>query len=586
MTSYAEEYEKARTTRSNAVMSLRSVRNLKIETEARRDDLHPILFGNGTDQGILKVVALYLEQARLTAGRKTSTPDFSGDWSTQYKKNLSLCVTGSGDGADGLYPPELKEGQPTEKAQKDFNVNSKWLNSFSLESTGSPSGTGVRQFCEDLIAAIGTVASSNGNMRGPYLTQELAKAQADKDKGSGYLGKRTENSEVYMQGEGVWYIGQNGIDTPDDYSFKSDLLGKINALLNGFSAYKTCLNDTVNAINNKGAILEEFQIDLPGDISRLNDCLTKVGADTTKIESYRSYFNSISSGTSSNRASINSKLQDLVADCNALISDYNALSDQSSSQLGTPDSGTRKGLVYWVQELVKKPDGPYTVLEGLPQIYEDAVKGLANADKSVKAFSEDVNTWLSVPEIQGVFNQAVLNLDKSIKRWETHVVWKNVLPANKYKLMRKTVTSFADLTNDAWLTAGAETITGLNENGFLLTEKVIEPPTENTFFRVFACDEEGDSPILRADTFNSYSAQSDIVSKSIPFTPLPLLEGCSCIRLTSDTVTLNESDFVVLNNGVLAQVVAVSEQDIKLDLNYGEINSLKKLFGFYFATEL
>ena len=531
MSNYSAEYEKAREVRSNAVMSIRSVRNLKIEAETRRDDLLPILFGDGANQGIMKIISLYMEQARLTAGRKTSTPDFSGDYEFQFKSNMALCVKGSGDGDDGLYPPEIIEGQPSEKAQKDFNKNSKWLNSYSLESVAVASGKGIKQFCQDVLTV-------------------------------------------------------DGIGTPDNHTFKADLISVLDNLLTSMNSYKTNLENTLSALANKGAILEEFKVELPTDESRLNSAMTKIIGDIELITSYRTYFNSISTGTSSNIAAINAKLEDLKTDCNTLITYYETASSQSTLELGDVNSGIRKSLIYWTEELVKKPDGVYTTLEGIPQLLSDAESQLQNADTRLNAFSSDVNSWLSVPEVMGVFNQAVLNIDKSIKRWETHITWKNVLPANKYKLMRKTVTSFADLTNDAWSTAGAETITGLNENGFLLTEKVIEPPTENTFFRVFACDEEGDSPILRADTFNSYSAQSDIVSKSIPFTPLPLLEGCSCIRLTSDTVTLNESDFVVLNNGVLAQVVAVSEQDIKLDLDYGEINSIKKLFGFYFATEL
>ena len=52
MTTYSVEYEKAREVRSNAIMAIRSVRTLKEEAETRRDDLLPILFGQGTDQGI------------------------------------------------------------------------------------------------------------------------------------------------------------------------------------------------------------------------------------------------------------------------------------------------------------------------------------------------------------------------------------------------------------------------------------------------------------------------------------------------------------------------------------------------------
>ena len=47
-----------------------------------------------------------------------------------------------------------------------------------------------------------------------------------------------------------------------------------------------------------------------------------------------------------------------------------------------------------------------------------------------------------------------------------------------------------------------------------------------------------------------------------------------------------ETDFAIINDSVLAQVQSVSENDLRLDDDYGEINSIKKLFGFYFATEL
>ena len=65
MTTYSIEYEKAREVRSNAVMAIRSARTLKEDAETHRDDLLPILFGQGTDQGIMSVIALYMEQARL-----------------------------------------------------------------------------------------------------------------------------------------------------------------------------------------------------------------------------------------------------------------------------------------------------------------------------------------------------------------------------------------------------------------------------------------------------------------------------------------------------------------------------------------
>lgn len=531
MATYSAEYEKAREVRSNAVMAIRSVRTLKEDAETRRDDLLPILFGDGTNQGIMKIISLYMEQARLTAGRKTSTPDFSSDYATQFKSDLALCVTGSGDGDGGLYPPEIIEGQPSEKAQKDFNKNSKWLNSYSLESVAVASGKGIKQFCQDVLVV-------------------------------------------------------DGIDTPENYTFKADLISALDNLLTSMNFYKTNLENTLSALANKGAILEEFKVELPTDESRLNSALTKIIGDIELITSYRTYFNTISTGTSSNRAAINTKLEDLKTDCNALITYYETASSQSTLELGDVNSGIRKSLIYWTEELVKKPDGAYTTLEGIPQLLSDAESQLQNADTRLNAFSSDVNSWLSVPSILGVFNQAVLNIDKSIKRWETHIVWKNVLPANKYKILKKVVTSFSGINNDAWDIQDPTVIVELNEAGFLLTEHVITPPTQHTLFRVFACDEDGSSFIKRADSFNSYSEQSDVISNPISFSELPKQEECSCLHITEEKMPFVETDFVIINDSVLAQVQSVSENDLRLDDDYGEINSIKKLFGFYFATEL
>ena len=578
-------------------MAIRSVRTLKEEAETRRDDLLPILFGQGTDQGIMSIIALYMEQARLTAGRKTSTPDFSSDYTTQFKSNLALCVTGSGDGDDGLYPPEIIEGQPSEKAQKDFNKNSKWLNSYSLESVAAASSKGIKQFCQDVLTAVGTSALANADHRGPYPSQADAESQAQIDRGSGYLALRTENSEVYLETSSsssssgelaaeTWYIGKNGIDTPDNYTFKADLISVIDSLLTSMNSYKTNLENTLSALANKGAILEEFKVELPTDESRLNSALTKIIGDIELITSYKTYFNTISTGTSSNRAAINTKLEDLKTDCNALLTYYETASSQSTLELGDVNSGIRKSLIYWTEELVKKPDGAYTTLEGVPQLLSDAESQLKNADTRLNAFSSDVNSWLSVPSILGVFNQAVLNIDKSIKRWETHIVWKNVLPANKYKILKKVVTSFSGINNDAWDIQDPTVIVELNEAGFLLTEHVITPPTQHTLFRVFACDEDGSSFIKRADSFNSYSEQSDVISNPISFSELPKQEECSCLHITEEKMPFVETDFAIINDTTLAQVRSVSENDLRLDDDYGEINSIKKLFGFYFATEL
>lgn len=634
MTTYQEEFERAKKTRTNAMLSFRSVRTLKAEAEQRMADLTPIVFGDGTNKGIIQIVALYMEQSRLSGGRKTSTPDFSSNYVQQLKNDMALSVTPSGDGTDGLYPPEVIDGHETERAQREFNMDSKWVNSFSLDAIDSPTGVGVRQYGEYLATAIGVVASDNSDGRGPFLTYWDAVDRRDADCGSGYLGQRTCNNEIYTQPlegfgpttiiteppyprpepvveepedddnnpfnndddvpsggsshsveEVEYFVGMDGIDAPDDYSFKSDLLDRIDALKTALATYRQKLVDTIYEIGHPGPILTEFHIAIPSDTTRMNNVISQIDTDTGTLNTYRSWFNNIT--PSGNRSAINNKLAEFRNFLNdTFIPRYRSYSDASSSQLGTKNGGTRQGLIYWVRELVKKPDEPYPLLEGIGILWNDAWQKLKDADNWVNVFSTDHNSWLATPSIISIFNQAILKLDRSVKRWETHILWDNILAANKYKLLRKVVTTLENLDNTAWSLTGAEDIIDLSPSGFLVTTKIITPPTQDTIFRIMACDETGNPNMARVDEFNTYSLQSDIISTAISFTQLEKVEDQTCLHITNTPTQLIASDYLVLNGNTLAQIKVVSDSDIRLDGDYGTVTSVKKLFGYYKVTEL
>jgi hypothetical protein len=194
-----------------------------IDTNAGREDLEKILFWDGFNCGIVSILSLYYAQIWQGQGRKTSKPllhnfDLA---KSQYQAYFASSVTVAGDGAEGLHPPQADN--PSAE-QDDTDVNSIWLTTHGLDI--DPTDTGINQLVQTLLDTIGLATSANGDGRGPYTTQVLAQAQSAKDKGSGVLGLRTENSEVYSTGTKTlqWWIGQNGVDAPDSYAMKAALI--------------------------------------------------------------------------------------------------------------------------------------------------------------------------------------------------------------------------------------------------------------------------------------------------------------------------------------------------------------------------
>jgi hypothetical protein len=232
-TTFNAEYQKALGERGLALVSKRFAVQMGIDANARREDLEKILFGDDVNYGIVSILSLYYAQIYQGQGRKTSKPLLHESVSakSQYQADFSLSVTIAGDGAGGLHPPQADNPSA---GQDDTDMNSVWLTTHGLDT--DPTGTGINQFIQTLLNTIGVTASANGNGRGPYTTQALAQTQAAQDKGSGLLGLRTENSEVYSTGTTLqWWIGQNGIDTPDNFTIKTVLLSGLMNIRNGLN---------------------------------------------------------------------------------------------------------------------------------------------------------------------------------------------------------------------------------------------------------------------------------------------------------------------------------------------------------------
>ena len=586
-TTFNEEYQKVLGERGLALVSKRSAIQMKLDAEKRRDDLEEILFGNTDKCGIVSVLSIFYNQIWLMAGRASSKPVLHDpvQAKSQYQSEFSLSVTPPGDGAGGLHPPEADNPNA---GQNDVDPNSIWLTNHVLEST--PSGIGVIQLLETLTKVIG-IEAVNGNGRGPYISQVVAQEQAALDRQIGMLGSRTENSEIYSTGTAPndqWWIGQNGIDNPDNYTLKSNLISaltnvrdKLNSLIPAFEKESIMVDEA------KGAILQEFKVELPNDPD-LPLMIWQVEMFIRKIEDYIDYFNKFSNPSpSANRAEINSMLSEVLAYTETIAT---ALNDRVTSilsgMLGNASSGTKKYLTFWISEVVTKPDGPYSMLLAANDMLEQAQINLTKKNSRLNFFFTDHEKWIEDTTIQSLYDRAVMELDQAtIKRWETDIIWNIIMSANKYKVLVRSLSQIPmPLSNDPWDDSSGVWITDKLPTSYLRNILTMEPPVETTFFRLLAYDtSQGDAGDFdRMDSFNTKSKQSDIMSDNVAFSQLANTQDNQSVIEVDASAGLKARDFLLVNGSEIAQIMAVSENQYALDMDYGAISQIQALYGLYF----
>jgi len=580
-TTFDAEYQRALGERGLALVSKRSAIQMKIDAERRRDELEEIVFGNANNYGIVSILSILYNQIWLMTGRATSKPllhDFN-QAKSQYQSNFALSVTPVGDGEGGLHPPMIDNPYA---GQEDVDINSNWLTDHALET--SPSGVMAVQ---PLIDAIGISASANSDARGIFDYQEDAEAQANIDRGSGILGARTENSEVYSDGGTQWRIGQNGIDAPDSF-VKTNLISAFTFAKNTLTTLLLVLQQEVDLLNGaNGDVLQEFRVVLPDDPD-LNAFIIHIQDIIAQLQEYNDYFDQFDNPSpSSRRNEINAMLSTVSSYAGVVFSEFNSrLNSITSGMLGNASSGTREHLTFWISDIVEKPGGPYSMLLAANDMLEQAQTNLSRRNMRLNFFTSDRSLWIEIPPLQLVYDQATINLDQeTINREETNIVWNLIMSANKYKVIQRPLSQLTlPLNNDLWDDSSGIWVTDKLPSTFLRNTLIIYPPTETTFFRLAAYDTlQGDSGDFdRMDDFDTNSFQSDIVSKFIPFAQKDNTEaGQSVIEVNAST-ELRERDFLLINGSAIAQVMATTDDQHALDTDYGEIQQVQKLYGIYY----
>jgi hypothetical protein len=586
-TDFYEEYQKALGKRGMALASKRTALQMAADANARREDLEEILFGTGQNYGIVSVLSILYNQIWMGIGKNTTKPSLYDPAvaKAQYQSDFSLSVTPPGDGTGGLHPPQPDN---PDAGQDDTDLNSSWLTDHALEV--NPSGVGVVQNISSLMAGIGVVASANTDGRGPYDSQAEATAQALLDRGSGMLGLRTENSEIYSTGTIApqWWIGQNGIDTPDNFTTESSLISNLFAVESGLEGLAAIFQQELDLLNgDQGAILQKFGVDLPDDLDNLNNLISQFNEFIVQIQNYIDYFEQFSNPSpSGNRAEINTKLAEIVNYLPTISGTLNERADSIPILTGDASYGLNKHLVFWTDAIVAKPDGPYAMILAAQDMLVQADITLQKKNDCLSFFTTDYTRWIEIPLINSIYNRAVIDFDQAtVLRWEADVIWNLIMSANKYKVLSRPLSQIENLDNSPWDESTGEWIVDVLPTTFLCNMLTQAPPLETFFFRVIAYDTiQGPSGGFdRMDGFNTQSAQTDIVSDFIDFTQLSNTEADQSVIHVSVEAGLRERDFLWVDSKI-AQIVAVTDDKYVLDTSYGVISSIQKLFGIYFVA--
>lgn len=597
-TTFNDEYQKALIDRGLALSSKRFAVQMKEDAIKRKDDLELILFGDENNYGIVSVISLYYAQIYCGTGKKTSKLELHNFTTakSQYQSNFALSVTAAGDGQDGLHPPQ--KDNPA-SGQDDVNSDSVWLTGYGLEEKAS--GTGLIQNIQTLLKIIGVKAVKNENDRGVYNNEEAAKLEASKDRGTGILGLRTENSEVFQKGDHQWFIGKNALDSPDDYTLKDQLLAVLKDVINNLDTFISLSSTTLDILKGqKCGIINSFNIELPiQDIPELEKTINQFRSFLHAMQSYHDYFVQYTHPSPKiDREKINEKLEEVKIYVQSMIMAVNTRCDGLPNLMGNTQTGLIKHLSHWVTKLVKKPDGAYSMLLGAEEMIKMTNKDIDKKNENLLFFEKNKNRWIQASSITAIYNRAVFNLDKTIRRFETDILWNLIQSANKYKIISKPFSKVKNsLSNDEWDRAVEVWVTDKTDAGLLKTTLTVSPPTESTIFRVVAFDTEEDDPghFHRMDVFDTRSKQSDIVSDNLPFIQkenISVMDASGYVSRTAigfnkETVGLiKEGDFLWLNEAILAQVIGIGEEECMLDSDYGKIASVRKLFGFYYVPPI
>jgi hypothetical protein len=344
-------------------------------------------------------------------------------------------------------------------------------------------------------------------------------------------------------------------------------------------------------------MLDEFKVELPvEDIPVLSSVISQFKTFASTVQEYLDFFNQYSDPSpETERSAINARLENVKTFVQTIVTGVNSRCDGIPALMGNTSSGLNKHVTHWIAEVVKKPDGPYAMILGARDMLTMAETNIHKKDENLHFFERDHNLWMEPTLIQAIYDRAVMNLDQTINRFETNIMWNLIQSANKYKVLSKPFSEIViPLSNAAWDESSGVWVTDKLKSGFLNNTLTINPPKVTTVFRIISFDtaEGVAGDFQRADAFNTKSKQTDIISGVLSFTQQSCFPGPDGIMRSVISFgeeagkQVKERDFLWLNESEIAQVIGISDSNYMLDTDYGTIDSLRKLMGLYYVAPI
>ena len=547
---YQEKINKLSQDRGLALSSLSSAYK---EENNKIDELnfyYSFLFGTGGNNiGLINILELYYREINISVGRTTLRPALQGGIGTSqnaWKTAFNNAIRTGGDDEDGFYPPDANN-----LGAKTFNESADFLT--TNDDQGETEGGIVSNLIagSDIKIAIGEVASQNADARGPFDSLILAEEHRDETRGSGILGRRTENSEITSDidentFEEYWEVGENGIDFPDWYNtpYKTNFESALTSIISSLNTYKNHLDDIKEKLqfilDGNHALFEEASMssDMPiGDISAINTLQTTIQQYIDDLQTELNYFSGFTASDDISlqsgyvRIDFNNKLTTIIP---TLLNDIittlqtRAIEVRTVTNYNNASESFRNWIKFWIKQSIGKYDGPLLSINGMQNdVIPSAIASLSNANEALQIlFGTEYNRYLAQPNVFAAFFNPTLNEETGeIISKRVGIVWMANIAANRYNIYRRRITNeIVLLNNDEWNSSYlAEEFAETNEQGTMVrsdfTDESNEIQNGGLFvYRVKSFD-TNTSPkawnrldiVLNQDTS---SRQSDIIGKT------------------------------------------------------------------------
>lgn len=552
MNSYQEKIDNAREKRETALISKKGVYDNEAQLQNERDFHYRYLFGYSGNEGINDIISAYYQEMYIGVGRGSTTPNLRLNNNSDWTSRLESSITIEGDGS--IYPDSDSNGV----ADDEINESSPWFTNNGDDGVNTGGAVADANAVETAIGTKGPLGQSSSETFGTgvlgyrFVDNFPISNTTDPETGDPITLYGDGTYDIY-QGQGDWY------NDPQKTTFESSLSTLISSLTSYKSQIQTIRGYLEKINNDNNQLFSEVEMSAPtGDISTISSLETTIQSYIDSLNSELSYFSQftasddITGQSGYDRTTFDNKLESTIPTLlSNIISTLQNRASNVPGLLGSTSSGLKQWRLFWISELIVKPDGALYALNGIGQAKIQANKKVENANISLNTLFGTPTEYFARPTITALYPNNIFNEDGSIAQLRNELLWIGSPAANKYRIYRRPL-SGTPLNNTEWpSTYEYKWHVDYNPDSNMINPLLVDTNVSsgNTYvFRVAIYDtnEGTTSPINRTDSFNSSSLQSNIYDEDHPISFTGIVNGA--ITLLSEPERFVAGKFLLLLN--------------------------------------